>query len=235
MGDGTVALILDVLGLAQRASVVSRGARARAVERQRRRPRTTRRRAPDGAAVRASATAAAWRSRCRWWPGSRSSRARASSGSGDREVVQYRGEILPLVAPVDSVLRPAPATRDARDRASGCRSSSTPSDGRSVGLVVEQHPRHRRGDARRREPAPARPGVLGTAVIQERVTELLDVRRRSSGRPIRDASASRADALTRGGAEPMADDAAVLHVLPRRPVLRRRRAARCRRSSATRR
>ena len=88
--------------------------------------------------------------------------------SGGQEVVQYRGEILPLVSLTRFFGGTAGADSDPRqvivfsDR------------GRSVGLVVD-----RILDIVTETITPtrsqARPGILGAAVIQQRVTDLLDV------------------------------------------------------------
>jgi two-component system chemotaxis sensor kinase CheA len=88
--------------------------------------------------------------------------------SGGREVVQYRGEILPLVSLTRFFGGSGGADADPRqvivfaDR------------GRSVGLVVDQIL-----DIVTQTVSPtrsqARPGVLGSAVLQQRVTDLLDV------------------------------------------------------------
>jgi two-component system chemotaxis sensor kinase CheA len=98
--------------------------------------------------------------------------------AGPRDVVQYRGEILPLVH-LSRVLR--------RPRREGGRKAARPpadaptvpvvvvaGGGRRVGLVVArildvaEETLAARSDARR-------PGVLFTAVIRDRVTEFLDV------------------------------------------------------------
>ncbi len=88
--------------------------------------------------------------------------------SGGQEVVQYRGEILPLV----SLTRFFGGTTSAE---SDPRQVIVFSDhGRSVGLVVD-----RILDIVTESITPtrsqARPGILGAAVIQQRVTDLLDV------------------------------------------------------------
>jgi two-component system chemotaxis sensor kinase CheA len=88
-----------------------------------------------------------------------------------REVVQYRGQILPLIHLVQ-VLQ---ASRHDRNAVADRLQVVVYSDGdRSVGLVVDRildivetrlEIKH----------AARRPGVLGSAVIQQRVTDLLDV------------------------------------------------------------
>ena len=92
---------------------------------------------------------------------------------GDRDVVQYRGRILPLVH-VAALLDP-----DAAERPSAWSRATVPvivhAEGdRHVGVVVDEIL-----DVVEQTVAvaagPARPGVLGSAVIRERVTDLLDL------------------------------------------------------------
>jgi two-component system chemotaxis sensor kinase CheA len=181
MGDGRVALILDVLGLAQRAGVVS-GVRERALtetppaaeelgERQ-----TVLLFATSGGgrmAIPLSVVA-----RLEEFPRSVVERA------GRQDVVQYRGEILPLVH-VARALRqeenPSGSARRTARRVSRAASGDEKiqvvvcaAEGRRVGLVVGrildivEQTITARGQA-------SRPGVLFTAVVQDRVTEFLDV------------------------------------------------------------
>ncbi|MBM4360057.1 MAG: chemotaxis protein CheW [Deltaproteobacteria bacterium] len=97
---------------------------------------------------------------------------------GGTEVVQYRGEIMPLV-PVASlvperrqVARGSSELRAARDSVSVV---VTTEGGRSVRLVVDRILDIVEESLAARR-ASGRPGTLGSAVIQGRVTELLDVR-----------------------------------------------------------
>jgi chemotaxis protein histidine kinase CheA len=173
MGDGKVALILDVLGLAQRASVVNE-VRDRAVL--------------DKDGKEASGVAQAGQHNAvllfQYGDGGRMAidlglvarleefSREAVEIAAEREVVQYRGEIMPLVR-VSDVL-------------GGKRNSSLGNEpqslhvvvytqnGRSIGLVVdrildivEEAFVMQRQSGRR--------GVLGSAVIQKRVTDILDV------------------------------------------------------------
>ncbi len=173
MGDGRVALILDVLGLAQRAGVVNE-VRDRSTAEKDTRPGegnvdgNTRnsvllfeygesgRMAIDLALV------------ARLEEFSRD----VVETAGDREVVQYRGQIMPLVR-VSDVLQDKPR------RLAGAAQDSLhvvvyANQGRSVGLVVdrildivEESFVLDRQSSRR--------GVLGSAVIQKRITDILDV------------------------------------------------------------
>ena len=168
LGDGRVALILDVLGLAQRAGVVS-GPRDRAVAE---RPsavaaaqdRETVLLVASGGGRMAIPLAAV--DRLEEFP--RESVERV----GGRRVVQYRGEILPLVR----------AARKGRKRASkrrvgerrGLQVAVCAADGRRVGLVVNRLLDVVEEAVTARAPA-GRAGVLFTAVVQDRVTEFLDI------------------------------------------------------------
>ncbi|MBN9521493.1 chemotaxis protein CheA [bacterium] len=172
LGDGRVALILDVLGLAQRAGAAS-GSRERVV------------------AERPSAVAAAAQAR-------ETVLLVASGGGrmaiplaavdrleefpreavervGGRNVVQYRGEILPLVR----AARPGRRKRAAKRRAGPAEPRDLQvavcaADGRRVGLVVNRLLDVVEEAVTARAPA-RRAGVLFTAVVQDRVTEFLDI------------------------------------------------------------
>ena len=167
MGDGRVALILDVLGLAQRGGVVT-GVRDRAHN------ETATQTLSEGENRQALllfqvddtsrlALPLSMVARLEEFPRDRVERA------GRRDVVQYRGEILPLID-LCAVLG-----GDARDDAAGPLQVVVYAEqGRSVGLVVrrildivEEAPalKHR---------ATAH-GLLGSTTIQGRVTDLLDV------------------------------------------------------------
>jgi two-component system chemotaxis sensor kinase CheA len=176
MGDGKVALILDVLGLAQRASVVTE----------------TRDRALAERATEAAETAAEKQTFLLFaGPGDSrmavplSTLARLEEFpaahvemSGNEWVTQYRGQILPLIR-LNLVL----GERRARPRA--VPAPPTPDsppiqvlvlnhEGRSFGLVVERilDIVEDRADVRS---AATRASVLYSVVIDDRVTELLDV------------------------------------------------------------
>ena len=167
MGDGRLALILDVLGLAQRARVVTEG----------------RERAAVGSASSSDAADDSTQSLVVLRVGKDGrvalplsrvarleefERSRVERGSG-LDVIQYRGEILPLVD-VAHALGTAPAD----DAPELLQVVVHTEGGRSVGLVVdeivdivEEHVEV--GAVSRRR------GLLGSAVVQGRVTDLLDV------------------------------------------------------------
>ncbi|HLK10312.1 MAG TPA: chemotaxis protein CheW [Candidatus Binatia bacterium] len=167
MGDGRVALILDVLGLAQRAHVVSEV-----------REPTLGEAAAGGAEVADErrdllvfalgaggrmAMPLALVARLEEVP-----RA-AVEWVGGRPVVQYRGGILPLV-PLAEVFGVPDAATDADPLQVVVHADGE----RRVGLVVDRILDVVREPAR---PAGgwARPGTAGSVVIQQRVTELLDL------------------------------------------------------------
>jgi two-component system chemotaxis sensor kinase CheA len=183
MGDGRVALILDVLGVAQKSNVIS-GVRDRALSEM---PTTAAEPAGDRQTVLLFATREGGRMAI---PLSQVSRLEEFSPSsveqaGPFEVVQYRGEILPLIHVARTLLRqhstsgPAPSRQLAEDSAESSDSEMIQAvvctgAGRRVGLVVDrildivEETLVSRSEARRR-------GVLFTAVVQGRVTEFLDI------------------------------------------------------------
>ncbi len=165
MGDGQVALILDVLGIAQMANVVTE------VHDQ------------TGAAS-DSAGAAAQRVRQSWllFRSGQDSRlalplsavarleefpANIVEHSGHAEVVQYRGEIMPLVRVSRLLSEPATACDPLQVVVFS-------SEGRSLGLVVDRieditdEAIEVRNDARKGF-------LLGSAVIQQKVTDIVDL------------------------------------------------------------
>jgi two-component system chemotaxis sensor kinase CheA len=173
MGDGKVALILDVLGLAQRANVVNE-VRDRAVMDKEERQLAGAEQSNQRKAVLVFQRGENGRiaidlglvARLEEFP------CDAVEMASGQEVVQYRGEIMPLVRVSEALGEP--------------RSHTTPADqeslhvvvythnGRSIGLVVDRIldiveetfvMQTQRG----------RKGVSGSAVIQKRVTDILDV------------------------------------------------------------
>jgi len=176
MGDGKVALILDVLGLAQRASVVTE-TRDRALTEK----------------VTEAAAAAAEKQTFLLFAGPGDSRmaiplstlARLEEFpvtqvemSGSQWVTQYRGQILPLIR-LNVVLE------ERRNKLRALQAPPTPDsgpiqvlvlnhEGRSFGLVVERilDIVEDRADVKS---AATRPSVLYSVVIGDRVTELLDI------------------------------------------------------------
>ena len=175
MGDGKVALILDVLGLAQRASVVSET-----------RERTVTEKASDSAAAADKQTFLLFAglgdsrmaiplntlARLEEFPVSQ------VEMSGNEWVTQYRGQILPLV-------RLAVVLEERRHQLRALQAPPAADsgplqvlvmhhDGLSFGLVVERilDIVEARADVKSKA---TRAAILYTVVIGERVTELLDI------------------------------------------------------------
>ncbi|HTR22968.1 MAG TPA: chemotaxis protein CheW [Terriglobales bacterium] len=168
MGDGRVALILDVIGLAQRANLIGEN-RERAVKQ-------------DAGILQgqdARQTLLLFRSGEGRMAIPLSSVARleefqrsAIELSGRREVVQYRGHILPLVRVGEVVECGADPTLEASE--SPLQVVVYSQNGRSVGLVVDRILDIVEESLVVEQPG-RRAGVLGSALIQQRVTDLLDV------------------------------------------------------------
>ena len=172
MGDGKVALILDVLGLAQHAHVIdesrdretaeaSAGAARDALQAQQRRSVLLFRLA-DGARMAINLSAVA-----------RLEEFQAGSleKAGRLETVQYRGQIMPLVRLSQSL--------NGQGMAAGGDASLQvivvyAGDGRNVGLVVERI-LDIVDESFQIDHQTSRPGVIGSAVIQQRITEVVDV------------------------------------------------------------
>jgi two-component system chemotaxis sensor kinase CheA len=178
MGDGQVALILDVLGLAQRANVVSE-VRDRSVG-----EKTTETesrhddgesllllRGPDDGRMAMPLSLVARLEEF--------ARTAVEKAEG-RHVVQYRGQILPLVHLSSAFTERREQPRNSRPSESGAEDEKIQvvvytDQGRSVGLVVDRildiaH------EAVKIQKHTGRQGTLGSMVVQGRVTELLDVK-----------------------------------------------------------
>jgi two-component system, chemotaxis family, sensor kinase CheA len=176
MGDGRVALILDVMGLAQKSNVVSdnkdrgvheTGAKGREAGADKQamllfRISDTRRMAIPLSLV----------ARLEEFPRS------AIEFSGAQQVMQYRGQIMPLIplsaALADERVHLAAAAPPEQLAGDTVQVIVYTKDGRSFGLAVD-----RIMDVVEEAIIPqrtsVRPGVLGSAVIEKKVTELLDV------------------------------------------------------------
>jgi len=169
MGDGKVALILDVLGLAQSANVVG-GSREHALAKE------------AGAASQGAQKRTMLLLQC----GAEGRMAMELSlvarleefkpelieKAGDQLVVQYRGEIMPLIQIAD-VLHLAKCESQGKE-AGKTQVVVYSEDGRSVGLVVDRILDIVEESFVQQQPA-KREGLFGSAVIQQKVTDLLDV------------------------------------------------------------
>jgi two-component system chemotaxis sensor kinase CheA len=173
MGDGKIALILDVLGLAQRSNVVNQ-IRDRAV-------------AEKDEKQTFGVADAGRRSAVLLFQHGESGRIAIDLGlvarleefprdeveiAAEREVVQYRGEIMPLVR-VSDVLGQRPHAAAQKDQESLHVVVYT-HNGRSIGLVVDRI-LDIVEEAFVMQTQTGRKGLLGSAVIQKRVTDILDV------------------------------------------------------------
>jgi two-component system chemotaxis sensor kinase CheA len=169
MGDGRVALILDVLGVAQRAAVVSATSRERpsldksSQSKGEGEPKETLLLFRVGKAGR-MAIPLSMVARLE-----EIARPTVESAAG-REVVQYRGAILPLV----DLGRELSIDATRRDPDANLQVIVYSEKGRSVGFVVEQILDVVEETITVRHKA-ARTGVTGSVVIQGQVTDLLDV------------------------------------------------------------
>jgi two-component system chemotaxis sensor kinase CheA len=179
MGDGRVALILDVRGLAQRASVVTGTRDRKLVETQAAPVAPT----GDKHTILLCATHGGGRiaiplafvARLEEFPRSAVERA------GGQRMIQYRGEILPLVNLSRVLRRKRKSNRVRRKRTKRARAISDslhvvvcagPTG--PIGLVVERILDIAEETIVTRS-RPSRPGVLFTAAVQNRVTEFLDI------------------------------------------------------------
>jgi len=175
MGDGKVALILDVVGLAQRASVVSEIKEHAEAARAEMAASAAKKRSyllfsgPDGAHMAVPLDTLA---RLEELPVSQVEK------TGARWVAQYRGQILPLIN-----LAYALQERRTRRRSNEFQAAAKVEryqvlvcnhEGHRAGLVVERIVDIVEDSAEVQYPA-SRAGVLYSAVIQGRVTEMIDV------------------------------------------------------------
>ena len=174
MGDGRVALILDILGLAQRARAISAGESALA-DKENEKNASGERVARDHQTLLVVQCGEQGRmgiplslvARLEEFPSS------AIEMAGPQEVTQYRGQIMPLIR-LSTVL--AGASQEARVSGAEARLQVVvySEAGRSVGLVVDRIVDIVEEKLVVETPAKRR-GVLGSAVVQKRVTDLVDV------------------------------------------------------------
>lgn len=178
MGDGQVALILDVLGLAQRANVVSeirdRGVGEKTMETEARHDdgeSLLLLRGPDDGRMAIPLSLVA-----RLEEFNRSTIEKAEG----RHVVQYRGQILPLIHLSSALPERRQQPRSSDPSEPGAEGEKIQvvvytDQGRSVGLVVDRilDIAHENGKIQKHT---GRRGTLGSMVVQGRVTELLDVK-----------------------------------------------------------
>jgi len=178
MGDGRVALILDVLGLAQRANVVSavrdRTVGEKAVEAQVHSEdgeSLLLLRGPDDGRMAMPLSLVARLEEF--------SRASVERSEG-RSVVQYRGQILPLIylssaLPERRQISRSSEPAESTEEIEKIQVVVYTDQGRSVGLVVDRILDIAQESAAAHKHL-GRPGTLGSVIVQGRVTELLDVK-----------------------------------------------------------
>ena len=168
MGDGRVALILDVMGLAQGASVVAEARDRSLLDKasQARKPSSTSQTLLlfDSGKGSRMAIPLSMVARLEEFPRT------SIEHSGAQEVVRYRGQILPLIR----VSKHVPSVTNDSVETELMQVVVYSEQGRSVGLVVGRIndivqeaitvKRHSHGN-----------GIFGSVVIQEKVTDLLDV------------------------------------------------------------
>jgi two-component system, chemotaxis family, sensor kinase CheA len=179
LGNGKVALILDVMGLARQGRILEHQNPAA--------PQIAA--APPAPVQSEAARPGSRRQRLLLFQSSRQRRmavdlsqvsrleefaADRIEAAGNHQAVQYRGRIMPLIQMADIL----PGRRHGAAAAGGgptpvqvivhCRG------GRDIGLVVEKI-LDIVDEPVTLQAAPPRPGLLGTAIIQQKVTELIDM------------------------------------------------------------
>jgi two-component system chemotaxis sensor kinase CheA len=168
MGDGKVALILDVLGLAQLSKVIAetrdRALTEKPAEASRADDLQTLLLFHAGKNSRL-AIPLSMVARLEEFPLNSVERA------GDQDVVQYRGQILPLIQ-VSKFLTQTETAAAPQDPMQVVVYSES---GRSIGLVVSRINDIVQETITVKRDAPRR-GIVGSAVIHDKVTDLLDVR-----------------------------------------------------------
>jgi len=182
MGDGKVALILDVLGLAQRAGVVTETRNRALTEKATESPTTVGEKQTfllfAGPGDCRMAVPLSTLARLEEFP------VAQVEMSGSQWVTQYRGQILPLIR-LDVVLQEQEREKDRRNKLRLMEVPPLPDsgpiqvlvlnhDGRSFGLVVERI-LDIVEDCADVKSAATRASVLYSVVIGDRVTELLDI------------------------------------------------------------
>ncbi len=178
LGDGSVSLILDVTGLAQRARVTSGESRRSAPAARNDGTAVVSRKAEELVLLRAPgggrlALPLARVARLEEF------RPSAIERAGGREVVQYRDEILPLADLASTLPERRRGTRPSSDGARETPAENlqvvvVTSGDRRIGLVVDRVLDIVESSLEGLRPA-SRPGVKGCAVIRDRVTEIVDV------------------------------------------------------------
>ncbi|HVT79231.1 MAG TPA: chemotaxis protein CheA [Phycisphaerae bacterium] len=171
MGDGKVALILDVMGLAQKSGVISHNKDRSVMD-------DEGRHSQDAAKSHSLLLFRISDTQRMAIPLSQVARLEEFSASkietsGNQQVIQYRGRIMPLLSLADAVGGKAASAGPKRDSDTVQVIVHTWND-MSVGLVVDRIV-DIVDEALSIQRTSIRPGVLGSAIIDKKVTELLDV------------------------------------------------------------
>jgi two-component system chemotaxis sensor kinase CheA len=170
MGDGRVALILDVIGLARRVGLLNEHLSGTEFQAESRGASVSSRQSLLLVGVGQGKLAVIpLASVARLEEFALESVERA----GNTNVVQYRGEIMPLVDVVQG-LNGAGSSGDAASAGDTRRVVVYALDGRNYGLVVERVVDILECEVKLHR-AKNQPGILGSAVVQKRVTDFLDV------------------------------------------------------------
>ncbi len=175
MGDGQVALIIDILGMAQRAGMLSTERDRARVDHQdddsqlEKGDRETLLvfRGPDDSRMAIPLSLVTRLEEFQWSTIER---------SGTQSVVQYRDEIMPLIEIGDALpeRRSTPRSGEGEGAVETVHVVVYSPEGRSVGLVVEEILDIVESSMDVQRPS-SRLGVMGSVVLEERVTELLDL------------------------------------------------------------
>ena len=173
MGDGRVALILDILGLAQRARVIGESRESALKEKDKDKGKDET--ATDHQTLLLVQCGSQGRmaiplslvARLEEFPSS------AIELAGEQEVTQYRGQIMPLIR-LSQVMAAAGEKAPTSSQEQRMQVVVYSEGGRSVGLIVDHIVDIVDERLVIQSPAPRR-GVVGSSVIQKRVTDLLDV------------------------------------------------------------
>ncbi len=187
MGDGRVALILDVMGLAQKANVVSQSAEEIV--------RDEADKSDDAANQKQTLLLCKLQGGRRLAiPLSRVARLEefpidSLESAGGRPVVQYRGQIMPLLDVAEMIFRGiAPSTDAEASESADSDAAEVDSNGKQlVQVVVHTHANRNIGlrvsqildvveERILLQHLAVRPGVMGAAVIKDKVTEVIDLK-----------------------------------------------------------
>ena len=173
MGDGKVALILDALGLAQRAHIVGEADGGSAAEKA---PQTSGKSLGNRQTLLLLQAGEHGRMAIlfSWWRASKEFGRQLVECAGTQQVVQYRGQIMPLLRVSQAMNLDEARSSEPSDGPAPLQVVVYAEHGRSIGLVVERILDIVEEEVVLERVA-ERDGILGSAVVQQHVTDLLDV------------------------------------------------------------